>query len=164
MTKTEAATKCYGKGALHDISNYTSVNVDFENNKSFDMIFPVAFEHWFTTWITAVFLRSRYRGKRNIQFIYIIGDVLNNGHQKQGIVGMYFVNDDMLFFVMSKKFAGYLKLAKPDTGICEHLRSLAKITWHEIHHFRKNKGSPFLNDREFADIADLFWEIRKGKS
>lgn len=154
---------CQGEGQISD-STVLELDTYLEagTKRRIHILYPKGIGDWVPSWVISVIEGMNYTSYRDMYFIMVIGRMfkagLPGGAEVIGGFNGFFLPPNHIFVTAGPRVYGYLKRANPETRICDTLVAFGEILWHEIFHFKRDRGMEFPVDEDLRRIAGIFWD------
>lgn len=158
--------ECHGKGELKNYTEFTAGRyTELKTNRKINIIYPEVVGDWLPAWVVSTIEAMKYISKRDMYFFFLTGKIRDGSKKskpeiKEGFNG-FFLHPNHIFIIAPKKEYSYLTRANPDTGICSTLFALGKVIWHEIYHFKSDRGKKFPSKGDLHKVSEIFWDRRE---
>jgi len=119
---------------------------------------PENISYWVSDMALATLLESGYKGNAEIEFIFLISE-LKGKPRDNGTMGFRVHGAKQIIIAMPKVFYGNLKRTKPEKADSSTLQNLIHVLWHEVHHLRREAGTPWPTGIEYERTLRTFWDL-----
>ena len=147
---------CGGKGKLDDSTPYLHIRAYINYIERADLIYPEEIP-WFYNLVQSVIVHSYKRGKRIVPIVIIVSHLKDKDIQISGITTIG--GPGTIYIMITPEYLGWLKQSRPHICLSKSVRALIEVVYHELYHFKHDRGKQNAEEKDIKSIFFLFREL-----